>query len=65
MVSASATTNFACAVSTRNWNRVFSYGGTLVNEPNGQPMAVVTFTDITESKHAEERLRRSQEQLAE
>ncbi|HBB86531.1 MAG TPA: hypothetical protein DC047_02820 [Blastocatellia bacterium] len=47
-----------------DWNRVFSYGGTLVNQPNGQKMAVVTFTDITESKQAEERLRRSQEQLA-
>jgi PAS domain S-box-containing protein len=47
-----------------DWNRVFSYGGTLVNEPNGRQMAVVTFTDITESKQAEEKLRRSQEQLA-
>jgi PAS domain S-box-containing protein len=47
-----------------DWKRVFSYGGAIVKEPNGQPLAFVTMTDITEPKQAEERLRRSQEQLA-
>ena len=48
----------------KDWKRVFSYGGTIVNEPNGQALAFVTFTDITESRQAEEELRRSQAQLA-
>lgn len=47
-----------------DWSRVFSYRGGIVEEPNGQPLAFVTITDITESKQAEEELRRSQEQLA-
>jgi len=35
--------------------RVFNYGGTLVRDAGGNPfMAVVTFTDITERKQAEE-----------
>ncbi|WP_214020839.1 PAS domain S-box protein [Methanoculleus sp.] len=35
--------------------RVFNYGGTLVRDAGGDPfMAVVTFTDITERKEAEE-----------
>ncbi len=35
--------------------RVFNYGGTLVRDAGGNPfMAVVTFTDITERKEAEE-----------
>src|SRR6266446_674737 len=46
------------------WKRVFSYGGAIVKEPNGQALAFVTMTDITASKQSEERLRRSQEQLA-
>jgi PAS domain S-box-containing protein len=48
----------------KNWERIFSYGGAIVQEPNGQPVAFVTMTDITESKQAEEKLRRSQKQLA-
>src|SRR6266404_2240508 len=47
-----------------DWKRVFSYGGAIVKEPNGQPLAFLTMTDITEPQQAEERLRRSQEQLA-
>jgi len=39
------------------WRRVFSYGGTLVRDDGGQPtMAVVTMSDITERKRAEEEL---------
>ena len=42
-----------------DWQRVFSYGGTLVHDPGGQPlMAVVTISDITERKRAEEEIRR-------
>ncbi len=48
----------------QDWRRVFSYGGGIVHEPNGQALAFVTITDITEPKQAEEKLRRSQEQLA-
>ena len=47
-----------------DWKRVFSYGGAIVKEPNGQPLAFVTITDITERYQAEENLRKSQEQLA-
>ena len=39
------------------WHRVFNYGGTLVRDANGQPMmAVVTVSDITERKLAEEKV---------
>ena len=42
-----------------DWQRVFSYGGTLVHDTGGQPlMAVVTISDITERKRAEEEIRR-------
>jgi len=41
-----------------DWQRVFSYGGTLVHDAGGQPlMAVVTISDITERKRAEEEIR--------
>jgi hypothetical protein len=41
--------------------RIFSYGGTLVHDALGQPlMAVVTMSDITERKRAEELLRGSE-----
>ncbi len=37
------------------WERIFNYGGTLVHDADGNPlMAVVTITDITERKQAEE-----------
>lgn len=46
------------------WQRVFSYGGTLVYDSAGQPlMAVVTVMDITERKRSEEELRLSEERL--
>jgi PAS domain S-box-containing protein len=42
-----------------DWQRVFSYGGTLVHDAGGQPlMAVVTISDITERTRAEEEIRR-------
>lgn len=47
-----------------DWKRIFSYGGAVVNEPNGHSMAFVTIDDITEPKQAAEKLRRSQQQLA-
>jgi len=40
-----------------HWERVFSYGGTIVKEPNGKPLAFVTVTDITERNRYEESLR--------
>ncbi|MCU0914552.1 MAG: PAS domain S-box protein [Planctomycetes bacterium] len=41
----------------RDWRRVFSYGGTLVRDPQGQPLlALVTVNDITGRKRAEETL---------
>ena len=48
----------------REWHRVFSFGGAIVNEPNGGALAFVTITDITERKQAEQELRRSQKQLS-
>jgi PAS domain S-box-containing protein len=40
------------------WERIFNYGGTLVQDTNNQPlMAIVTISDITARKKAEERLR--------
>jgi signal transduction histidine kinase/HAMP domain-containing protein len=42
-----------------DWQRVFSYGGTLVRDAGGRPlMAVVTMSDVTERKRAEEEIRR-------
>jgi PAS domain S-box-containing protein len=46
----------------RDWQRTFSYGGTLVHDANNRPlMAIVTVGDITERKRAEEMLRGSEE----
>lgn len=45
-----------------DWERTNSYGGTLVQGENNQPLlAITTVTDITERKRAEERLRSSEE----
>jgi signal transduction histidine kinase len=47
-----------------DWQRVFSYGGTLVRDSHDQPkLAVVTLTDITERKRAEEEVRRLNAEL--
>jgi len=41
-----------------DWQRIFSYGGTLVHDAGGQSlMAVVTISDITERKQAEQEIR--------
>ena len=43
------------------WQRVFNYGGTLVRDAGGQPlMAIVTISDITESKRIEKALQDSE-----
>ncbi|MGZ8870071.1 MAG: sensor histidine kinase [Pyrinomonadaceae bacterium] len=47
----------------REWNRVFSYGGAIVKEPNGRALAFVAITDITERNQAEQELRRLNEEL--
>jgi PAS domain S-box-containing protein len=40
-----------------DWERIFNYGGTLVHDANNKPlMAIVTVSDITQRKRAEERL---------
>ena len=40
-----------------DWERIFDYGGTLVQDADSESlMAIVTIRDITERKHAEERL---------
>ncbi|MBZ0092504.1 MAG: PAS domain S-box protein, partial [Sulfuricellaceae bacterium] len=43
------------------WRRVYNYGGTLVRDAGGQPlMALVTISDITESKRMETELRENE-----
>jgi hypothetical protein len=41
----------------RDWERVFSYGGTLVQDSQGKQIAFCTIADITERKQAEEEIR--------
>lgn len=46
------------------WQRVFSYGGTLVRDAVGHPlMAVVTMRDVTERRRADARIRAQLEHL--
>jgi signal transduction histidine kinase/PAS domain-containing protein/ActR/RegA family two-component response regulator len=41
----------------RDWLRIFSYGGTLVRNPEGDPiMAIITIRDITDRKQSEKRI---------
>src|SRR5436190_1067498 len=41
-----------------DWERIFNYGGTLVHDGSNEPvLAIVTVSDITQRKRAEERLR--------
>jgi PAS domain S-box-containing protein len=47
-----------------DWHRVFSYGGTLARDKEGQPLlAVVSISDITERKRAEMALKDSEERF--
>jgi signal transduction histidine kinase/FixJ family two-component response regulator len=48
---------------TGNWRRVFSYGGSIVQDESGTPLAFMTITDVTERRQAEEALRERTEQL--
>ncbi|MDQ1636799.1 MAG: two-component system, LuxR family, sensor kinase FixL [Pyrinomonadaceae bacterium] len=41
----------------RDWQAKFSYGGAIVKAPNGQPLAFLTVTDITNRKRIEEKLK--------
>jgi len=44
-----------------DWRGIFDYDGTLVHDSDGKPlMAVVTISDITQRKRAEEKLRESE-----
>jgi len=48
----------------RGWQRVYSYGGNLVRDADGQPlMAVITLSDVTERKRAEEELKEKNDEL--
>jgi PAS domain S-box-containing protein len=48
----------------RNWRRFLSYGGALARGQDGQPLlAVLTITDITRRKQADDALRQSAERL--
>jgi two-component system cell cycle sensor histidine kinase/response regulator CckA len=50
------------------WERIFSYGGTLVSEPSGRELAILTITDVTDRRRAEQALLASEarfRQLAE
>ncbi|HEX4946473.1 MAG TPA: PAS domain S-box protein [Blastocatellia bacterium] len=46
-----------------NWARVFSFGGQMIHEACGNRFAVLTVSDITERKQAEESLRFEKERL--
>ena len=47
-----------------DWQRIFSYGGTLARDANGEPMmAVLTIRDITEQKQSEHKIQRQLECL--
>jgi PAS domain S-box-containing protein len=48
------------------WRRIYSYGGTLVRDADGQPlMGLVTISDITERKKTEEEIRQLNANLEE
>jgi PAS domain S-box-containing protein len=46
-----------------NWRRVFSYGGSIVQDEEDAPLAFMTIADVTERRQAEEALRDLTEQL--
>jgi PAS domain S-box-containing protein len=41
----------------KDWEAIFSYGGSIVKAPNGQPLAFLTITDITKRKQIEATLK--------
>ena len=41
----------------KDWQAIFSYGGSIVKAPNGQPLAFLTITDITNRKRIEAKLK--------
>jgi PAS domain S-box-containing protein len=41
----------------KDWQAIFSYGGSIVKAPNGQPLAFLTITDITKRKRIEAKLK--------
>ncbi len=45
------------------WERVFSYAGSIVEEPSGKRMAFLAITDLTERWRATEALKESEERL--
>jgi signal transduction histidine kinase/PAS domain-containing protein/ActR/RegA family two-component response regulator len=46
------------------WERIFSYGGSLVRDAAGRPLlAVVTIRDVTERRQAEQRIRQQLEHM--
>lgn len=46
-----------------SWDRIFSYGGSIVREPSGRQLAFLTITDITTRSRAEMGLRESEERF--
>jgi PAS domain S-box-containing protein len=41
----------------KDWNAIFSYGGSIVKAPNGQLLAFLTIIDITERKRIEAKIK--------
>ncbi len=46
-----------------DWRRVFSYGGSIVQDEGGNPLAFMTINDVTDRRRAEESLRERTDQL--
>jgi PAS domain S-box-containing protein len=46
-----------------DWRAIFSYGGSIVKAPNGEPLAFLTITDITKRKRIEAKLKLYSEKL--
>lgn len=48
----------------RDWERIFSYGGSLISDHQGQPVALLGITDITERHQAKQALQDSENRLS-
>lgn len=46
-----------------DWQRIFSYGGSIIRDASGNELAFVTITDITKRKNAEAALRHAYDDL--